>query len=225
MNSVARRSLTILGVAVALFCAVMASSALFTRRKAKVLIDDLKRLDAAADPTSVFRSFQQKHGDEFPREKCIADKCYYELVIRNRVLSTFHLAPRTEIRTYFTLYRGSLGMLNVEYTSAVFKQNSPIVGLQEAFCSVECDGFYLNPHGRDVGPVWNGSVAFGQKSTPDQKQAAFALNLTCLAAFGGCKDISELLPSLWKRTSPGAVSSRVRSNSDSTAETSQPLPE
>src|SRR5438132_9296681 len=58
-----------------------------------------------------------------------------------------------------TSYHGSLGMVNVEYTSAVFKQNSPIVGLQEAFCSVECDGFYLNPHGRDVGPVWNGSVS------------------------------------------------------------------
>jgi len=203
----------------------MASSAFFTRRKAKVLIDDLKGLDAVADSTSVFRSLQQKHGDEFTREKCIADSCYYELVVSNRFLSTFHLAPRTEIHTYFTLYHGSLGMVNVEYTSAVFKQNSPIVGLQEAFCSVECDGFYLNPHGRDVGPVWNGSVSFGQKTAPNQKQAAFALNLDCLAAFGGCKDISELLPSLWKRTSSGAVSSRVPSNSDSTAETSQPLPE
>jgi hypothetical protein len=109
--------------------------------------------------------------------------------------------------------------------SAVFKQNSPIVGLQEAFCSVECDGFYLNPHGRDVRPVWNGDVSFGQKTTPNQKRAALALNLGWLAAFGGCKDISELLPSLWKRTSPGAVSSRVRTNSDSIAEASQLLPE
>jgi hypothetical protein len=119
--------------------------------------------EVASSSLVVPASLQQKHDDEFTREKCIGDSCYYELVVSNRFLSTFHLAARTEIHTYFTLYNGSLGMMNVEYTSAVFKQNSPIVGLQEAFCSVECDGFYLNPHGRDVGPAWNGSVSFGQR--------------------------------------------------------------
>ena len=123
---------------------------------------------------------------------------------------------------------GSLSSVYIEYTSAIFKTNSPIANVWEDFCASgtvpRCDWFALNPHGRDQTPVWNGNVVFGQEAGEQQKQAALALNLDCLTAFGGCKDISELLPTIWKSTRAGAVSSRWRSMADSIEDASQPLP-
>jgi hypothetical protein len=49
--------------------------------------------------------------------------------------------------------------------------------------------------------------------------------LNCLTALRGCKDISQLLPTVWKLTGPGVVSSRMRSTADSITDASQPLPE
>jgi hypothetical protein len=196
---------------------------------AKHLLEDLQKLDAAADPTSVFTSLKQEYGNRLKLVGCDSQECYYTLTVGNWNLARFHLAPQTHIRVSFILLRGSVSLVQLEYTSALFKENSPVVNFQEVFCArgsvPPCDEFYLDPHGRDVVPVWNGMVEIGQMATQRQKSAALALNLDCLAAFSGCKDISELLPSLWKRTSPGAVSSRMRSMADSIQDGLQPLPD
>jgi hypothetical protein len=160
---------------------------------------------------------------------CKFESCQYQFLFTNRVISALHFSPRVEIKVYLTLDHGSLSSAAIEYTSGVFKQNSPIVWVQEDFCSKgttsRCDSFYLDPHGRDVPETWHGDVQFGQTATPNQKAAAEGLNLDCVTALHGCRDITELLPRLWKLTSPGAVSSRMRSMADSTADASQPLPE
>lgn len=139
------------------------------------------------------------------------------------------LRLRAEITLYVNLFAGSLSAVNITYTSAVFRADSPIVWVQENFCGnrndITCEHFGIDPHGRNVGQTWNGSVEFGQKATPTQKRAAWAVNLNCLAAFRGCNDISQLLPTVWKLTGPGVVSSRMRSTADSIADASQPLPE
>jgi hypothetical protein len=229
MSRFAQRSLTILGLSSALFCAVMIGSAVYPRRQAKTLIEDLRRLDTVTDPAALFGSLKQKHRDQLTEEKCISDDCHYEFLISNRILSTFHLAPRTELHALINLYHGSLATVGVQYTSGTFKENSPIVYVQEDFCAdrtdITCDHFDLNPHGRDVTPTWNGIVEFGQLAIAEQKRAAWALNLDCVTAFQGCKDISQLLPTVWKLTSPRTVSSRMRSTADSIVEASQPLPE
>jgi len=155
--------------------------------------------------------------------------CDYEFLVTNRILSAFHFAPRAELRASVRLFRGSLDMISVQYSSVVFKENSPIVYVQEDFCAdrtdTTCNHFALNPHGRDVTPTWNGIVEFGELATEKEKRAAWALNLNCMTAFHGCNDISMLLPTIWKLTTPGAVSSRMRSSAHSIAESSQPLPE
>ncbi len=229
MHRFARHSLTILSAAVVLLGAVLAGSAVYARRQAKTLIEDLSHLDTVADPTALVGALRQKHRKQFTGEKCAFEACYYGFFVSNRILSTFHLAPRADIRASVILYRNSLEMISVQYTSAVFKENSPIVYVQEDFCAdrtdISCEHFALNPHGRDVTPTWNGIVEFGQLATEEQKRATWALNLDCVTSFHGCKDISELLPTIWKLTSPSTVSSRLRSTADSIAESSQPLPE
>jgi hypothetical protein len=224
-----RRALIILSAAMLLCCTGMFGGAIYARHQAWTLIEELRNLDTAPDPTAVSQSLLRKYGDRLVSKHCERDFCQSELLFTNAIISRVHAAPRSEIRIYLGIYAGSISSISVAYTSAVFKADSPIVWVQEDYCGdrtdINCEHFAINPHGRNVGPAWNGDIEFGQKATREQKRAAWALNLDCFVAFRGCKDISQLLPTLWKLTGPGAVSSRMRSTADSIAEDSQPRQE
>lgn len=218
---------SIVVVGLLLVCAVIRGGVWDKSQQAESLIDDLKRLDLSADPTSSFRAFKEKHHHQLAMDECRDNVCQYEFVVSNWVLSALHLAPPTEMRAWGTLVQGRLAAVGIEYTSRTLKQDSPIVRVQEDFCAdrtdIRCDHFALNPHGRNVAPAWNGIIEFGQLATVEQKGAAWSLNLDCFLSHETCKDISQPLPTLWKATGPGEVSSRVRSTADSISEASQPL--
>jgi hypothetical protein len=229
MSRLAGNSLGILfGIALALL-ALFAAIRIYAVHRAAELVAEIRNIDQAPDPIVFSRALMQKYGDALVAEKCEADFCQIHYLLSNRLLSTLHLAPRSEIEVYFTIFKGSLAVVHVQYTSDVFQANSPVVHVQEDFCAartdISCDHFALNPHGRNVSPTWNGDIEFGQLATVEQKRAAWALNLNCMTAFDGCKDIAELSPSLWKLTGSSTVSSRLRSTADSIAEASQPLPD
>jgi hypothetical protein len=82
--------------------------AIHTNHRAKGLLEDLRSLDAAHDPTLLFASLKQKYQDQLSGEKCGLGVCTYELTIGDRILSTLHIASRTEMRTIFAFHSGSL---------------------------------------------------------------------------------------------------------------------
>ncbi len=219
----------LVGLGVGLTCAAFAGGIFCTRWQASTLLEDVKRLDTNVAPFSPFSTFRKKHRHQLVNEECKDNVCQYEFMVTNRILSTLHLAPRTQLLARITLFHQKLDAAGVEYTSAVFKENSPVVHVQEDFCAdrtdIPCNHFALNPHGRGVTPAWNGDIEFGQLATDEQKARAWALNLNCFAALHGCRDISQLSPTIWRATGPGVVSSRMRSSSDSAAESAQPLSE
>lgn len=207
---------------------VVIGDVVYVRYQARAFIEELRSLDKAADPTAISRSLMRTHENRLVSHNCERDFCQYQYLFTNGVISTLQIVPKASIRMYLTTHAGSLSLIYVEYTSAVSKADSPIVSIQEDFCRKtdnRCNNFDINPHGRDLGQTWNGIVEFGQLAREEQKRAAWGLNLNCLTTIHGCQDISQLLPTIWKGTSPGKVSSRVRSDSDSIAESSQPLPE
>ncbi len=210
-----------------LVCGGIAAGAFHARWQAKSLLEDVERLDASPDPAASFRGLREKHRHQLTVEECKNDTCGSEFLVSNWILSSLHLAPRTELRARIFLDHGVLDAAALEFTSAVFKQDNPVVHVQEDFCAgrtdIRCDHFGLNPHGRNVSPAWNGDVEFGQLATSEQKQAAWGINLDCLVAFHGCKDISVLSRQIWRTTGPRLVSSCMRSSADSEAEASQPL--
>jgi hypothetical protein len=212
-----------------LLCSVMIGGTIYVRHQATSLIQELRVLDTASDPTVVSRSLMQMYNNRLVLHGCDRDFCQYQFLFTNAVISKFHVVPRTEIKMYVNTYAGSLSSVMIEYTSAIFRADSPVVTVQEDFCGkrtdIDCEHFAINPHGRNVGPTWNGIIEFGQNAKRQQKEAAWALNLDCTVAFHGCKDISQLLPTVWKLTGPDTVSSRMRSTADSIAEASQPLAE
>lgn len=214
-----------------MFVAAWVGCRIYLQRQVTSLVEDLRSLDTSPNPTIFSEMLMKKYASHFDGRKCIAkyDYCAERFVFTNRALSAFHLAPHSEIKVLFEQEGNSLRDINVEFTSAVFKENSPIVAISENFCPNraigECDYFALNPHGRNVSGTWNGNVGFTQREKPELRRAGWGLNLKCFTAFRGCGDVSELLPTLWKVTAPGTVSSRVRSDSDSIAEAAQPLPD
>ena len=65
----------------------------------------------------------------------------------------------------------------------------------------------VNPDGT-TREMWNGIVEFDARANSEQRDAALALNLGCFARLGGCKDIIDLLPTIWAHTGSEQISSR-----------------
>jgi len=221
------RIVGVVGLTVLVFFAAWVGCRFYLQRQVTLLFADLRSLDAAHDPNGQAEMLMKKYATHLAHRHCTGDYCANGFLFTNRVLSTFHLTPTSEIEVTFEQVGGCLRDVHVNYTSSVFKENSPIVSISELFCTDEspCDYFALNPHGRNVAQTWNGDVSFCQRMKPEIRRSAWGLNPACFTALSGCRDISELLPTLWKVTSPGAVSSRLRSDADSIAERAHPLPD
>lgn len=209
------------------FIGSVAGSREYVLHRAKQLIRDVQGLDKGPDPAAAAVSFTKKYRRDLVETTCDRDLCQYRFVFKNRVLSIPHLAKRAEIEVIVSIFHEQLDEVMVAITSNVFKENSPVLNIAEAFCKgrtdIPCTDFAINPHGRDVQPTWNGDIFIGQLASDDQKRAAWAFNFDCLVAYKGCRDISELNPVVWKLTSRHTVSSRLRSTADSIAEATQPL--
>ena len=136
--------------------------------------------------------------------------CTYEADVSNRAISWLPLLPYTEMNVWFTVDRGQLVMTMLDYRSALKEPKiSPVVHVQQDICSRGCGvRFDVNPHGRDK-QMWNGLVEFNPRATEAEKEAALALDLTCFYRVGGCKSISELLPTIWERTGTKTVTARM----------------
>ncbi len=113
------------------------------------------------------------------------------------------------MNVWFTVYRGSLQFTMLEYRTALNAPNSPVIHVQQGLCAHGCGvGFDVNPHGTSQ-QLWNGLVEFDPSATRQQRDAALAVNLECLTRVHGCRDITDLLPTVWTHTSPGTISSRL----------------
>jgi hypothetical protein len=161
-------------------------------------------LDQSSTPSLAFKAFRQKHYGQLVDEQCRDNACESQFLVRDRFLSTLHLAPRTELRVWMLVDQSRADFFALEYTSFIFRHESLVLHVQEDFCGdradIACDHFALNPHGRNVGPAWNGIVEFGQLATKRQKDAAWDINLNCLIAADGCADLADLIPSIWRTT-------------------------
>lgn len=224
-----RLAITAVSLATLLVAATLSICAIRARHQVVALFAELRNIDASSDHSVAALSFLQSHHDSLSGKQCQADICQYELNFTNKAISRFHVVPVAKINVYMTLKREVLAVVFVEYSSAIFKTDSPIVGIQEDFCARDdeapaCNYFFLHPHGTNATDIRIGIVDFGRNATQAQKLAGWGLNVNCFTAPRGCKDVSELMPAAWKLTAPGAVSSRVRSMGDSIADSQQPLP-
>jgi len=57
--------------------------------------------------------------------------------------------------------------------------------------------------------MWNGIVEFDTRATPEERDAALGLNLKCFSMISGCRNIIELMPTVWTQNTQGMISSRL----------------
>jgi hypothetical protein len=114
----------------------------------------------------------------------------------------------------------------VEYRTALNEPNSPVVHVQQGMCAHGCGvRFDVNPHGTTQ-QMWNGIVEFDTRANTEQRKAALALNLNCFVRLGGCKNIIDLLPTIWSHTGTEQISSRWVGQSQKLEEShGSPLPD
>lgn len=204
-----RNLLLTLAVLFVAFCVFVAVSVFTTRRNANEKLNDIERLVVSSSPQANWKQLQRKYGAKLQSAVgCTELMCQYEITISNRELAFLRLVPYTEMNVWFTVYKGSLVWTMVEYRTALRGPNSPVVHVQEGVCAHGCGvRFDVNPHGTTQ-QTSNGIVEFDTRATPAQRRAALALNLGCFARIGGCKDIVDLLPTVWARTGQRQVTSR-----------------
>jgi hypothetical protein len=206
-----RNLLLALAVLLVAFCAFVAVSVFTTRRNASEKLNDLERLAVSSSPQANWKELQRKYGSKLHSNvDCTELMCQYEITVSNRELALFRRVPYTEMNVWFTVYKGSLQLAMLEYRTALRGPNSPVVHVQEGMCAHGCGvRFDVNPHGTTQ-QTSNGIVEFDTRATPAQRDAALALNLGCFAQVGGCKDIVDMLPTVWGRTGRRQITSRLR---------------
>jgi hypothetical protein len=198
-----RRQLkTWLGVTLGII--VLVTGALLTygyllRREAQSVLDDVSALSSARNRDSAFIALQQKYGTRMRAVEALPRSRSYEITVSNHLLSTLLRLPYTELSARFDIMGTSLTVVMLEYRCAQSSAKSPVVTVQTDFWGSPDTHFYLNPWAPTSGPDrWNGIVEMGFATDPELKKAALSLNLDCLTRMGGCIDIAELLPSVWR---------------------------
>lgn len=206
--SAAKKLIAGLVVLIISISAFVAASSYRAYQVAGTRLAEFKELGLANNPTAQFEALQHKYGKGLYLAGCDRNLCQYELDLSNSAAAAFRVVPYTELNIWFTTYKGSLQWAMLEYRTALNGRISPVLHVQQGMCSHSCGvRFDVNPHGtsRDM---WNGLVDFDTRASVEERDAALALNLKCFLRVGGCKDIIDLLPGMWKRTRPDELSSQ-----------------
>lgn len=210
MKSAIRKVTIGLAILFAGSCAFVCVSAYRAYRTAKERLEEFKELGLSKNPTAQFEALRRKHGPDLrPLEGCTQRLCEYEIDLSNNAVAALRIVPYTEMNIWFTVYEGSLQFAMLEYRTALKEPHSPVVHVQQGMCSHGCGvRFDVNPHGT-TRQMWNGLVEFDTRASREQRDAALALNLRCFARLGGCKDIIDLMPTMWAYTGSEEISSRL----------------
>jgi hypothetical protein len=186
----------------------------YLQRKAQSVIDDVSSVIAAPDHDVAFAALKEKYGESLLLVGCWSPRtgyevCSYDVTVSNRPISKVFRIPFTELNARFDLLNRSISAAVVEYRSAQWKGESPVVHVQTDFCPAistcgSVDFFYVNPWSLSSAPErWNGIVEMGVSTTPELQRAALSFNSKCLTSVRGCTDIAQLLPSVWSGSPNG----------------------
>jgi len=184
-------------------------SAYSTYRTATKRLGEFRELGVSKNPTAQFEALRRKYGTKLrPLGRCTQHLCQYEIDLSNQSVAALRMVPYAEMNIWFTVYDGSLQVAMLEDRTALKERNSPVIHVQQGMCSHGCGvRFDVNPDGT-TREMWNGIVEFDARANSEQRDAALALNLGCFARLGGCKDIIDLLPTIWAHTGSEQISSR-----------------
>jgi hypothetical protein len=146
---------------------------------------------------------QIKQLDEWPHSLCA-----YTVILSNRILAALHLAPYTQMESYFLVRDGTVLGDMVNYTTTVNHRYTVVAHVQIDFCK-GCQMFAIHPWDQSSPLDTNGLVEIGNEASAHNRRTVLSLNTACLTRVGGCDSVADLLPTVWQKTANGRIACKI----------------
>jgi hypothetical protein len=207
MNTFKRISLAVLALVVV--CGAIAGAAtIATRRQAEAFLSELRSTQLGAGGYERVKKIATRFrkGVAESGGTCSPSECSLTVSFENTCLRRLHLATWTKFGGTLLVRNGQLYHIS---TGMTLYTRERVIGA-ETILSEQSEGGspqfrVITKRWTDNQP-WQAVVQLTPQATSSERETAFAFNLSCLDKLGGCKDSSDLLPSVWRETNSMASS-------------------
>jgi len=165
------------------------------RQFANAILSDVRKLRVGQstydDVSKVWANYKSRSSIE--GNGCDRIQCILDFSSENKWLYDFGLVPGARFAASLTVRQGVLIKISISLTS----DPHYIATTDETLADPNVSAFVVGGKRLISSPrysyVW---ARITSAASPDQRQQAYAFNLTCLTKWGGCKDSNQLLPIL-----------------------------
>jgi hypothetical protein len=207
MNTFKRISAAVLAL-VAVGAATVAVATIEAKREAEAFLSELRSIQLGPAGYEQVQHLATRFRSHVTQgtTTCTPGECSVSVSFENTWLRKLHLATWTNFGAILLVRNGRLYYVSAEMT---LYPRERVLGaktdlLEEGQKRVPYS--VVTKRWGDNQP-WQAIVQITPQATPTERKAAFSFNLGCLDKLGGCKDSSDLLPSVWRETKSRASAS------------------
>lgn len=197
---------------------MIAVEAVQISRKAERLLAEAREIKVGeSNSAQVLQLVKRYHGQARKGVECTPSDCPYDIVITNRSLSRFRLAPYTDFAVSFVIGEGrtihiDFGLMS-QFKGPTYYSGRLVYGEATSFSflaqvvdDLEYSQHYASREKYSVAIKRdyekNRPAVVSVYLTPSAdavtRDKALAFNLGCLSKLGGCRDAGEFLPDVWR---------------------------
>lgn len=179
--------------------AILTAATVRTRSEAQAFLSELEVIELGPSGYGQVQALATRFRSHVAQETkpCTSSDCSLTVRFDNTWLRRLHIATWTTFGTTLLVRDGRLYYVS---TGMTLYSRERVVSAETDF-SEEDHGWEpyraITKRWGDNQP-WQSVVRLTPQATLSERKAAFSFNLTCLDKLGGCRDSSDLLPSVWK---------------------------
>lgn len=189
-------------VTLAVVCgAILTATTVNTRREAQTFLSELQAIQIGSTTFVEVQEIATRFRGHITdgTKTCLPNECDLKVRFDNAWLRRLHLAMPTTFGAVLLVRNGRLYYINA--AMALYSAEQVISASTTLSEEEHGQSAYNIVTKRGVGnQPWQAIVHLTPQATPSERRAAFSFNLNCLDKLGGCKDSSDLLPSVWRET-------------------------
>jgi len=179
-------------------CGSVFSYSRFLSNRAQFIVRTTYELAEEKQPPTV-ANIRERFGNRLQLDECSGPECAYTVALSNRVLAALHIIHYTEMRSYFWTRDGVVLRNMLDYTTTVNHQHRIVIHVQIDLCK-DCQMVAVHPWDSASPLDTNGLIEIGSAASLQSRRTMLSVNTSCLTTFGGCQNVADLLPAVWKQT-------------------------
>jgi len=187
-------------VLLAFLASVVALYAVYLQYSASNLILSAKQLSPTSDTNKQIAIWRRQFQAKYSEETNANGNRVCEIRLNNGLLSLLRLVPKTQL--IVSMEKRQEQLLAVFVVMSTEANGSASVWIQELFVgktrSADPKQLYVDGRRDGSGRPWKTVVELTGALPAAEKERAFAIDTKCLVRFGGCRDASQIMPSVWR---------------------------